>query len=79
MAGVIIANGLLSINGVLKRTQPNRYAGALVDTYAIFAAPKIPNLTASLFFSAVGGQKAVKMRFTSDAIEYSVFLACRWL
>jgi hypothetical protein len=33
-------------------------------TYAILAAPRIPNLTAPSFFSALGGSKDVKTRFS---------------
>jgi hypothetical protein len=51
LAGVIRLRGLFNVSNRLKMAQ--------VDTYAVCAAPKIPNLIASLFFSTVGGKKAV--------------------
>jgi hypothetical protein len=58
---------VLILNNVLKTAQPNICAQALADPYAIFAAPKMPNLIASLFLTG-GGPKAVKTRVTNDNI-----------
>jgi hypothetical protein len=68
-------------NNVLKIAHPKICVQPSVDTYAIFAAPKMPNLIASLFFSTAGGPKAVKTRFTNDtswSVLMQVIQASRW-
>lgn len=58
-----------------KRVGPlNAYRFQRTGTYAISAAPKIPNLRASPFFSTVGGLKDVETRLSSDIIVASPFL-----
>jgi len=50
------------------------------DAHAACAAPKIPNLMALLFFSGVGGQKAVMRRVKVEIILSEVcFTADKWL
>lgn len=56
LAGAIIARGLVIVN---ECTAEEDNPGNPVETYAMFAAPKTPNLIALLFFSIVGGRKAV--------------------
>ncbi len=60
MAGVVSPKELFNVSDALNV--------AHLDTYAARAAPKIPNLIASLFFSTVGGPKAVRRWFTNDII-----------
>jgi hypothetical protein len=68
LAGVISVMGLFSVNSAVKTAHLNKCAHGPVNTYAAFAAPKMPNLIGSLFFSTVNGKKAVKRRFNSVAI-----------
>lgn len=68
MAGVISAKGLFSVVSIPSAFEDGTASVDGTDTYAISAAPKIPNLIASLFFSATGGLKDVKTRWSSDII-----------
>lgn len=62
MAGMINAKGLLMVNAAEGRL-PHLQAA-----HAILAAPKMPNLRASLFLAGLGGLKACQIRMTKAAI-----------
>lgn len=57
-AGRVSDRGLFNVNSILKMPPSG--------TYAVVAVPKMPNLTALLFFSGVGGTKDVYTRINRD-------------
>ena len=62
LAGMTRHRGLSVVSRILNMAMPGKYVHAMVETYAVWAAPKMPNRMASLFFSGIGGLKDVKTR-----------------
>ena len=49
-----------------------------LGTHAMLAAPRMPNLNASLLFGVAGGLKAPQMRPIMAAISSSILLSLSW-
>jgi hypothetical protein len=84
LAGVISAMGLFQCQYLAQLNDGTAHymhpGSSGRNTHAIVAAPRTPNLIASPFFSATGGAKDVKTRFSSDIILQVCFSsASRWM